>query len=121
MGCQVNVFLTVLAITAGLIVHGLMYALQPAMFAELFPTSIRYTGVSIAAQLTSIATGSVAPLIGVALLGTEPDFDWTNVAIYISIMGLVSVIGSLLYRETNGAALTDLDTVEHERVLAERR
>lgn len=121
MGGRVNVTLTVLAITAGLIVHGLMYALQPAMFAELFPTSIRYTGVSIAAQLTSIATGSVAPLIGVALLGTEPDFDWTNVAIYISLMGVISVIGSLLYRETKGASLTDLDTVEHERVLAERR
>src|SRR3712207_9259389 len=56
MGGQVHVTLTVLAITVGLIVHGLMYALQPAMFAELFPTSIRYTGVSIAAQLTSVAT-----------------------------------------------------------------
>jgi MFS family permease len=120
MGGQVHVALTVLAITVGLIVHGLMYALQPAMFAELFPTSIRYTGVSIGAQLTSVVTGSVAPLIGVALLGGAPDYDWTNVAIYISIMGLVSVVGALLYRETRGKALTDLDTVEHERVLAER-
>ena len=120
MGGKVNVTLTVLAITVGLIVHGLMYALQPAMFAELFPTSIRYTGVSIGAQLTSVVTGSVAPLIGVALLGGAPDYDWTNVAIYISIMGLVSVVGALLYRETRGMALTDLDTVEHERVLAER-
>src|SRR3712207_8187685 len=41
-----------------------------------------------------------APLIGVALLGTEPDFDWTNVAIYISIMGVVSVIGSLDRKST---------------------
>jgi hypothetical protein len=90
------------------------------MFAELFPTSIRYTGVSIAAQLTSVVTGSVAPLIGVALLGGAPGYDWTNVAIYISIMGVVSTVGALLYRETKGMALTDLDTVEHERVLAER-
>jgi MFS family permease len=120
MGGQVHVTLTVLAITVGLIVHGLMYALQPAMFAELFPTSIRYTGVSIGAQLTSVVTGSVAPLIGVALLGEAPDYDWTSVAIYISIMAAISVIGALLYRETKGIALTDLDTVEHERVLAER-
>jgi hypothetical protein len=35
-------------------------------------------------------------------------------------MGVVSTIGALLYRETKGSALTDLDTVEHERVLAER-
>ncbi|MFL6131995.1 MAG: MFS transporter [Nocardioidaceae bacterium] len=120
MNGEVHVALTVLAITVGLIVHGLMYALQPAMFAELFPTSIRYTGVSIAAQLTSVVTGSVAPLIGVALLGGAPDYDWTPVAIYISIMAVVSVIGALLYRETKGIALTDLDTTEHERVLAER-
>ena len=120
MNGQVHVALTVLAVTAGLLVHGLMYALQPAMFAELFPTSIRYTGVSIGAQLTSVVTGSVAPLIGVALLGGPPDYDWTNVAIYISIMGLVSVVGALLYRETKGSSLTALDSAEHERVLAER-
>lgn len=30
------------------------------------------------------------------------------------------MVGALIYRETKGKALTDLDTVERERVLAER-
>lgn len=103
----VNTFLTILAIVIGLFIHGLMYAVQPALMSELFPTSVRYTGVSIGAQLTSVFAGSVAPLIGVALLGANN--EWTWVAVYIAIMGLISVIGTLLYKETRGASLQDLD------------
>ena len=36
-----------LPIVLGLIVHSLMYASQPAIMAEMFPTRMRYSGVSI--------------------------------------------------------------------------
>ncbi len=41
-----------LGITLGLLVHGLMYAPQPALMAEMFPTRMRYTGVSLGYQVT---------------------------------------------------------------------
>ena len=48
-----------------------MYGPQAAFITELFPTRIRYSGVSIAYQLTSIVAGSLAPIIAlVAVQGT---------------------------------------------------
>ncbi|HET8613183.1 MAG TPA: MFS transporter, partial [Sphingomonas sp.] len=43
----------VVAVIGGLILHGAMYGPQAAFIAELFPTRLRYSGVSIAYQLTS--------------------------------------------------------------------
>ena len=53
----------------------LMYAGQPAIMAEMFPTRMRYSGVSLGYQVTSIVAGSLAPIIadgpaaGLRLLG----------------------------------------------------
>src|SRR3546814_10259727 len=57
------------AIMLGLVVHGLMYAAQPAIMAEMFPTRMRYSGVSLGYQVTAIVAGSWAPLIGTAQIG----------------------------------------------------
>src|SRR3712207_5536913 len=53
----------ILALVVGLVLHGAMYGPQAAFIAELFPTRIRYSGVSLAYQLTSIVAGSLAPII----------------------------------------------------------
>ena len=45
-----------------------MYGPQAAFISELFPTRYRYSGASIAYQVTSIFAGSLAPIIAVALL-----------------------------------------------------
>jgi uncharacterized membrane protein len=51
------------AIIIGLVIHALMYAPQPAMMAEMFPTRMRYSGVSLGYQVTAIFAGSLAPII----------------------------------------------------------
>jgi 3-hydroxybutyrate dehydrogenase len=51
------------AITLGLMIHALMYAPQPAIMAEMFPTRMRYSGVFLGYQVTSIVAGSLAPII----------------------------------------------------------
>jgi MFS family permease len=57
-----------LAIALGLTFHGAMYAGQPAIMAEMFPTRMRYSGVSLGYQVTSIFAGSLAPIIATSLL-----------------------------------------------------
>jgi MFS family permease len=113
-----------LGLLVGVLVHGLMYAVQPALMSEMFPTKIRYTAVSIGAQLTSVFSGSVAPLIGVALLSnvaargtpvTDANSDWSNVAIYVAIMGVVSLVGTILYKETKGTDLADVDALDRRQ------
>lgn len=101
------------AIMLGLAIHAFMYAPQPAIMAEMFPTRMRYSGVSIGYQATAIVAGSWAPLIGTALL-REYD-SWTPIAIYILFAGAVSLIAALIMRETRGASLLAIDEADAHR------
>ncbi|MGV7852763.1 MFS transporter, partial [Mycobacterium kansasii] len=80
--------------------HGLMYATQPAAMAEMFPTRMRYSGVSLGYQVTSIVAGSLAPIIAVRLLDTYKSA--TPIAWYLAAAASVSALAVLVARETNG-------------------
>jgi len=108
-----DTILILAAIMLGLAIHAFMYAPQPAIMAEMFPTRMRYSGVSIGYQATAIVAGSWAPLIGTALL-REYD-SWTPIAIYILFAGAVSLIAALVMRETRGASLLAIDETDARR------
>jgi metabolite-proton symporter len=91
------------AIVLGLVLHSAMYGPQAAFITELFPTRIRYSGVSIAYQLTSIVAGSLAPIIALALY--RQSGSATPVAIYVGVACVVSGVSALLARETRGVEL----------------
>lgn len=101
------------AITIGLIIHAIMYAPQPAMMAEMFPTHMRYIGVSMGAQVTAIFAGSLAPVISTLLLRTYG--SWVPIAIYVGVAGLISIVAVLFMRETKGSSLATLDLEHRER------
>ncbi len=96
----------ILALVVGLTLHGAMYGPQAAMIAELFPTRIRYSGASIAYQLTAIFGGSLAPIIAVWLYREYGSA--TPVAIYVAIGCAISGVSALLARETKGIELADI-------------
>jgi MFS family permease len=104
------------AIMLGLVVHGLMYAAQPAIMTEMFPTRMRYSGVSLGYQVTAIVAGSWAPLIGAALLREYE--SWVPIAWYILAAGLVSLIAALFMRESRGASLAAIDAEDLQRLEA---
>ena len=93
----------VFALVAGLFFHSAMYGPQAAFITELFPTRIRYSGVSIAYQLTSIVAGSLAPIIALWLY--KEYGSATPVAIYVGVACAISGISALLARETKGVEL----------------
>jgi metabolite-proton symporter len=93
----------VFALVAGLFFHSAMYGPQAAFITELFPTRIRYSGVSIAYQLTSIVAGSLAPIIALWLY--KEYGSATPVAIYVSVACAISGVSALLARETKGVEL----------------
>ncbi len=95
--------LIVAAIVIGLVLHATMYAPQAAFITELFPTRIRYSGVSLAYQLTSIFAGSLAPIIALWLY---KEYDSAlPVAIYVGTACAISGVSALLARETRGVEL----------------
>ena len=94
------------ALVAGLVLHGAMYGPQAAFITELFPTRIRYSGVSLAYQLTSIVAGSLAPIIALWLYR---EYDSAlPVAIYVGTACAISGITALLARETKGVELAEI-------------
>lgn len=93
----------VLALVVGLVLHGAMYGPQAAFITELFPTRIRYSGVSLAYQLTSIVAGSLAPIIALWLY--KQYGSATPVAIYVGAGCAISGISALFARETRGVEL----------------
>src|SRR5690349_19716613 len=89
--------------TIGLCLHAFMYAGQPAIMAELFPTRMRYSGVSLGSQVTSIVAGSLAPIIATGLLSK---FDSSvPIASYLLMASLVTIVAVVFARETKGISL----------------
>ena len=92
-----------LALVVGLVLHGAMYGPQAAFITELFPTRIRYSGVSLAYQLTSIVAGSLAPIIALWLYREYQSA--LPVAIYVGVACAISGLSALLAKETKGVEL----------------
>jgi MFS transporter, MHS family, shikimate and dehydroshikimate transport protein len=69
--------------------HAPMYAPQGAFFAELFGTSVRYSGASLGAQLSAAVAGGFSPLIATALL---PRYGPTAIALYIILMAVITIV-----------------------------
>jgi metabolite-proton symporter len=98
--------LIILGIVIGLVLHASMYAPQAAFITELFPTRIRYSGVSIAYQLTAIFAGSLAPIIALWLY--KDLHSAIPVSIYVAIACAISGISALLAKETRGIELSQV-------------
>ena len=104
------------AVVVGLVFHAFMYAPQPAMMAEMFPTRMRYSGVSLGYQVTAIVAGSLAPIIAVRLL--EKFDSSVPIAVYLAGASVITLIALYFARETKGIDLAEIDRADAEAVAA---
>ena len=114
-----NYVIVIAAVTIGLIIHAIMYAPQPTIMAEMFPTRMRYSGVSLGYQVTSIVAGSLAPIIAVKLLDVYDSS--VPIAIYLAAACAVTLVAVVFTRETKGIDLKSLDVADAEDVAGQQR
>jgi MFS family permease len=95
------------AIVVGLLVHSAMNGPQGAVISELFPTRIRYSGASLCYQVTSIVGGSWAPVISLALY--KHFQSSLPISIYLAGSCGVSLVATILARETKGLTFAQID------------
>ncbi|BDV32303.1 MFS transporter [Microbacterium terricola] len=99
-GSIVLLFAGLAILTIGL---GFTYGPQAALYTELFPASIRFSGVSISYAIGAIAGGAFAPAIATALVqatGSTVSVTW-----YLAGMTVVGLIATLLLRDRSGIPL----------------
>jgi MFS family permease len=87
-------------LTVGL---GLSYGPMSAMYAEMFPVSVRYSGVSIGYALGAILGGAFAPTIAELLVQNT---GWAiSVGIYIMVLCVISFVAVSVVKEPKGIDL----------------
>ncbi|GAA4119345.1 MFS transporter [Enteractinococcus coprophilus] len=97
--------LAIFLLTVGL---GPSYGPQSALYAEMFPASVRYSGASIGYAFGSIIGGAFAPMISEVIL-TATGKSWM-IGLYIAAISLVSLIAVRLVPKTiEGRDLHDED------------
>ncbi len=85
-----NLTFVVMAIVWALgVLYPIMYAPEASLFAELFPVEVRYTGLSLAANIGGAIGGGVAPIAATWLLGNYGSV--TSVGIYLAVIAAVSL------------------------------
>ncbi|MGP5652370.1 MFS transporter [Glutamicibacter arilaitensis] len=91
---------------------GLTYGPQAALYSELFPASVRFSGVSISYAIGAIVGGAFAPTIAQALV--QATGGTTAVAIYLLIVVAVSFTAVSLIRDRSGIDLSFRNQAEQE-------
>jgi metabolite-proton symporter len=98
-----SVPLVFLALLIGFTIHATMYGPQAALYAEMFPADVRYSGASLGYQFASVFAGGLAPFIMTALLAAT-GASW-SVAVYIIACAALTFVAVATIKERFGRDL----------------
>ena len=77
------------------ILYASVYGPEAALFSELFPARVRYTGISFVYQFSGIFASGLTPIIATALLQySGADRPWL-VCAYCALSGLISALSAV--------------------------
>ncbi|WP_417564249.1 MFS transporter [Microbacterium sp.] len=98
---------TIASLTAALVILtiglGFTYGPQAALYSELFPASIRFSGVSISYAIGAILGGAFSPLIAQAIF--QATKSTVGITWYLAGITLVGLAATLLLRDRTGIPL----------------
>ena len=86
--------LITLAITLGIMLIAVAYAVNGALLTELFPPKLRYSGVALGYNIAG-ATSGFMPMIATAMLGVSGNQSW-GAALILAIISLLTAVGGYL-------------------------
>jgi MFS family permease len=79
------------------VIHAWFYGAQGTLYASLFPTRIRYTGLSTVYQLSGVYSSGLTPLILTALIAAAGNTPWLACG-YLVATAVISVVATALLR-----------------------
>lgn len=84
------------------VIYPIMYAPEASLFAELFPVEVRYTGLSLCANIGGAIGGGIAPIVATWLLASSGSV--TSVGIYLALVAAVSLLSTIAMRAVGDGA-----------------
>lgn len=82
------------------VVHAVFYGAQGTLYASLYPTEIRYTGLSVVYQFSGIYASGITPMIMTALIAAGSGSPWLACAFLVAT-SLISTVATALIRDTD--------------------
>jgi MFS family permease len=76
------------------VLYPMMYGPQPSLYAEQFPTRVRYSGISVVYQLSGIVASGLTPLLLTYLLRAAGG-DTSMIMAYIAAVGVISAVSTM--------------------------
>lgn len=114
-----NDWMIMAAIILGLAIESMTYAPYSALMAEMFPTRVRYTALSLCYQAAPILAGSLAPLIALTLLNNY--HSSVPISLYLVGAAVISMAAVSLAKETRGKSLRVVDTEAETRIASKQK
>ncbi len=75
------------------LVYSCMYGPEGALFSSQFPPEVRYTGISLAVQVSGAVGGGLAPIVATWLLA-QGNGSPKNVVFYLGALGVVALVSA---------------------------
>ncbi len=100
MGTWQSVLAALVLLSVGI---GLTYGAQSAFYSEMFPASIRFSGVSISYAIGAIVGGAFSPMISAAIVAQTGSTE--SVVYYLTGMTLVGLVATLLLKDRSNIPL----------------
>lgn len=97
------------------LIYPIMYAPEAAFFADLFPSQVRYTGISAVYQVSGIVASGLTPLVLTWLLDLR-DGEVTLIVVYFLVIGVISLVTTLATRPLHDEPAGSAPPREVERV-----
>ncbi|MBE4733485.1 MFS transporter [Streptomyces caniscabiei] len=103
-------------VVLGLIVYsiglGLTYGPQAALFSEMYPTAVRYSGAALSYAIGAVLGGAFAPMIAEALqTGTGTVY---SVGVYLTGVTVVGLVVTFFVKERKDVPLGDTEPDQHD-------
>jgi MHS family proline/betaine transporter-like MFS transporter len=97
--------LAVIAVAVSILPFIVVQAVGYPLYAELFPTRVRYSGVSLGFNIATILGGATAPFVASWLTGLTGSS--MAPAFYVMVVALIGIVALSTVQETSGRQLAD--------------
>jgi hypothetical protein len=104
------VWIALLGMCLATIPHSMFYGAIGGILARVFPTRVRYTGLSLAYQLCSLVVGGGTPVFAQWMLNSSGNI--VGVAVSSALYALVSLACTLVLLNRTGYRADELSTAE---------